>query len=134
MLFTAKSDRVIRNSPRESGFYHRYQQITRQRERDPEFLTSIAIDIGKMHRLRECESNLLKYYDMKVLIKLNAEFNLICRLLETVFIAVCELYNRNLAPTEARYDIDRRSQPMLTKFEALKRQRLKLCKLKLYLY
>lgn len=75
----------------------------------------------KFHRLRECESNLLKYYDMKVLIKLNAEINLICRLLETVFTAECELYNRNLAPTEARFDIDRRSQPMLTIFGALKR-------------
>lgn len=71
---------------------------------------------------------------MKVLIKLNAEINLICRLLETVFIADCELYNRNLAPTEARSDIDRRSQPMLTKFGALKRLRLKLCKLKFYLH
>lgn len=122
MLFIANSDRVTRNSPRESGFYHQYQQITRQRERDPDFLTSIAIDIGKIHRLRECESNLLKYYDMKVLIKLNVEINLICRLLETVFVADCKLYNRNLAPTEARFDIDRRSQQkMLTKFGALKR-------------
>lgn len=69
VLFIANSDQVTRNSPRESGFYHQYQQITRQRERDPDFFKSIAIDIGKIHRLRECESNLLKYYDMKSLDK-----------------------------------------------------------------